>query len=70
MPKLKLKLYYLHDERRIVDQEGEDVTYERARELWQDMKIDDYNLALHTLATHDWDSDKVDAHYKEQDKYR
>ena len=66
----KLKLFYHHDERRIVDQDGKEITYERARELWETFKLTDYNLALHTLSINNWDSDKVTAHYAEMEKQR
>ena len=60
----KLILHYDHSKRIITQEGGESVSFEAARQLWEQGKLDDYNLALHTLANNDWDPDKVEAHYR------
>jgi len=46
------------------------ITIEEAREAWESGRLLDHNLALSTLARHDWDMELVEGHYREADKYR
>ena len=67
---MKLILHYNHDSRTITQEGGAAVSFEAARKLWDQGKLDDYNLALHTLANCNWDSNKVEAHYRALDTER
>ena len=60
-------LFYHHDERKIVDQDGETVTAKKARKLWFAATLTDFNLALHTLVNYDFDMEKVEAYYRSLD---
>ena len=63
----KLILHYNHDSRTITQEDGAAISFEAARLLWEHGKLDDYNLALRTLASHDWDPDLVAEHYARMD---
>ncbi len=63
----KLILHYNHDSRTITQENGGAVSFEAARKLWDQCKLDDWNLALYTLANNDWDADKVEAYYRSLD---
>jgi len=63
-------IYYDHKERQcyIEDAPGNHsvkVELPVVIELWNSLKIDDSNLALTTLAAHDWDMDAVEQYYRD-----
>lgn len=61
-------LYYEHDKRRIVDQDGDIVTAKKARKVWFAGTLTDYNLAFHQLLTYEFDMEKVEAYYRALDE--
>ena len=63
-------IFYLHDERRLVDQDELPVTLKKARKFFEAGTLVDYNLALQTLANHNWDMEKVNDHYIAQEALR
>ncbi len=63
-------LYYKHDERKVVDQDNEAVALKRAKKVFEAGTLTDFNLAMRTLAIHDYNMNDVDAHYKALDKLR
>ena len=63
----KLILHYNHDTRTITQEDGGSVAFEATRKLWDQGKLDDYNLALHSLANNDWDPEAVERHYRSLD---
>lgn len=60
-------LYYEHAERRIVDQDREVVALKKAKKVFEAGTLTDYNLAMHTLANHRYDMEKVEAYYRSLD---
>ena len=63
----KLILHYDHDKKVITQEDGASVSFEAARKLWDQGKLDDYNQALRTLASNDWDPELVEEHYRALD---
>jgi len=60
-------LHYRHDKRQVVDQDGDAVPMKRARKIFDAGQLTDFNLAMYTLKQFDFDTDAVEAHYKECD---
>lgn len=60
-------LYYEHDKRRVVDQDGATVSMKKAKKVFEAGTLTDYNLAVATLSMYDYDTDKVEAHYRALD---
>lgn len=58
-------LYYRHNERRVVDQDGATVSMKKAKKVLAAGGLTDFNLAIYTLSQFDFDVEKVEAHYTE-----
>jgi hypothetical protein len=65
-------LYYEHDKRRISvevkDGDDREIGIERAKKYIADHEVEDHNIAFWRLMQCDWDMEKVDRHYRNEDK--
>lgn len=58
-----MQLYYHHNKRQIVDDEGKEYAPEKAIELYDQGKVENCNCAFLTLRECGGDFNKVEAHY-------
>lgn len=65
-----MDIYYEHDKRKIVDQEGNEHSYEDAVDGMIAGQFTDCNTAMSTLINHDGDMDAVEKYYVECEKYK
>ena len=61
-------IHYDHNRRQcFIENDGDQsipVDLDVVKNLWESMFLEDYNLALFTLANHEWDMEAVEKYYK------
>lgn len=66
-------IYYDHKRRQCFREDSGNhsipIELDEVKKLWNELKIDDSNIALHTLANNDWDTDAVERYYIEAENY-